>query len=38
MNDYIKTFREIGIADVQRVGGKNSSLGVMFNHRVQPQH
>ncbi len=32
MNEYIKTFREIGIADVERVGGKNSSLGEMFNH------
>jgi len=32
MTEYIKTFGEIGIADVQRVGGKNSSLGEMFNH------
>jgi len=32
MSEYIKAFREIGIADVERVGGKNSSLGEMFNH------
>ncbi len=32
MNDYTRTFGEIGIADVERVGGKNSSLGEMFNH------
>ena len=32
MNEYTITFREIGIADIQRVGGKNSSLGEMFNH------
>jgi len=31
MTEYIKTFSEIGIADVERVGGKNSSLGEMFN-------
>jgi pyruvate,water dikinase len=32
MNEYIKTFGEIGIGDVERVGGKNSSLGEMFNY------
>ena len=32
MTEYIKTFGEIGIADIQRVGGRNSSLGEMFNH------
>ena len=32
MTEYIKTFSEIGIADVEQVGGKNSSLGEMFNH------
>ncbi len=32
MNEYIRTFGEIGIADVERVGGKNSSPGEMFNH------
>ena len=32
MNEYIRAFKEIGIADVQRVGGKNSSPGEMFNH------
>jgi pyruvate,water dikinase len=29
---YIKWFREIGIKDVDEVGGKNASLGEMFNH------
>lgn len=31
MKPYIKTFNEVGIADVATVGGKNSSLGEMFN-------
>ncbi len=31
MTEYIKTFSEIGIGDIERVGGKNSSLGEMFN-------
>jgi len=31
MNDYIKKFNEISIADIGIVGGKNSSLGEMFN-------
>ena len=35
MTEYIKTFSEIGIADVERVGGKNSSLGEMFNHLAE---
>ncbi len=32
MNKYIKKFGEIGIADLPRVGGKNSSLGEMFSN------
>ncbi len=31
MNSYIKKFNEISIADIGIVGGKNSSLGEMFN-------
>ena len=31
MNTYIKQFREISIADIAAVGGKNSSLGEMFS-------
>ena len=31
MNTYIKKFKEIGIADIAKVGGKNSSLGEMFS-------
>ncbi|HET6769433.1 MAG TPA: phosphoenolpyruvate synthase [Chitinophagaceae bacterium] len=31
MNLYIKKFNEISIADIGIVGGKNSSLGEMFN-------
>jgi pyruvate,water dikinase len=31
MNTYIKKFKEIGIADISKVGGKNSSLGEMFS-------
>jgi phosphoenolpyruvate synthase/pyruvate phosphate dikinase len=31
MKSYIKAFSKIGIADVVEVGGKNSSLGEMFN-------
>jgi phosphoenolpyruvate synthase/pyruvate phosphate dikinase len=31
MNSYIKTFSGIGMADTAIVGGKNSSLGEMFN-------
>ncbi len=30
-NGYIKQFREISIADIAAVGGKNSSLGEMFS-------
>jgi len=30
MNTLIKRFKEIGIKDVSRVGGKNASLGEMF--------
>lgn len=32
MRNYIKVFKEIGIADVPEVGGKNASLGEMINH------
>ncbi len=31
MNGYIKHFKEISIADIAAVGGKNSSLGEMFS-------
>ncbi len=31
MDAYIKKFNEIGIIDVARVGGKNASLGEMYN-------
>lgn len=31
MNGYIKYFKEISIADLAAVGGKNSSLGEMFS-------
>jgi pyruvate,water dikinase len=31
MNTYIKKFKEIGIADIAIVGGKNSSLGEMYS-------
>jgi pyruvate,water dikinase len=31
MNTYIKKFKEIGIADIAMVGGKNSSLGEMYS-------
>lgn len=31
MNTYIKKFKEIGIQDTAKVGGKNSSLGEMFS-------
>ncbi len=30
--EYIKWFKEIGIKDVAEVGGKNASLGEMYNH------
>lgn len=32
MNPYILKFSEIGIADIGKVGGKNASLGEMYNH------
>lgn len=32
MNKNILWFRELGIADVPRVGGKNASLGEMYNN------
>jgi pyruvate,water dikinase len=31
MNTYIKKFKEIGISDIAKVGGKNASLGEMFS-------
>ncbi len=31
MSAYIKWFRELGIKDVSEVGGKNASLGEMYN-------
>ncbi|WP_276504694.1 phosphoenolpyruvate synthase [Terrimonas pollutisoli] len=31
MDNYIKKFKEISIADIAAVGGKNSSLGEMFS-------
>jgi phosphoenolpyruvate synthase/pyruvate phosphate dikinase len=32
MTGYIRTFGEIGIADIERVGEKNASPGEMFKH------
>ena len=32
MSKYIKWFKEIGIKDTPEVGGKNASLGEMYNH------
>ncbi len=32
MSAYIKWFKEIGIKDTAEVGGKNASLGEMYNH------
>ena len=32
MSDYIKWFRELGIEDVDLVGGKNASLGEMYQN------
>jgi len=32
MSAFIKWFRELGIKDVNEVGGKNASLGEMYNH------
>lgn len=32
MNSYIKHFSETGITDVAAVGGKNASLGELYNH------
>ena len=31
MSQYIKWFNELGIEDVDLVGGKNASLGEMYN-------
>lgn len=31
MNSYIKQFKEIGMSDLAKVGGKNASLGEMFS-------
>ena len=32
MQDYIIWFDELGMNDVDRVGGKNASLGEMISH------
>ena len=32
MSAFVKWFKEIGIKDVEEVGGKNASLGEMYNH------
>ena len=32
MNDYIVSLTEVGMADVDKVGGKNASLGEMIRH------
>lgn len=32
MDQYILKFSEIGITDISKVGGKNASLGEMYNH------
>jgi len=33
--EYIKTFHEVGLSDVHRVGGKNASLGELFQNLAQ---
>ncbi len=35
MNQYIKWFRELGIEDVDLVGGKNASLGEMYQNLIE---
>ena len=35
MSDYIKWFKELGIEDVDLVGGKNASLGEMYQNLTQ---
>jgi len=35
MSDYIKWFNELGIEDVDLVGGKNASLGEMYQNLTQ---
>jgi pyruvate,water dikinase len=35
MSDYIKWFRELGVNDVDLVGGKNASLGEMYQNLTQ---
>ena len=32
MTDYVLPFTELGLSDVERVGGKNASLGEMISH------
>ena len=32
MSEYIKWFNEVGMDDVELVGGKNASLGEMYRH------
>ncbi|MGE0483258.1 MAG: phosphoenolpyruvate synthase [Gammaproteobacteria bacterium] len=35
MNEYIVSLRDVGMDDVERVGGKNASLGEMIRHLDQ---
>ena len=35
MSQYIKWFNELGIEDVDLVGGKNASLGEMYQNLTQ---
>ena len=35
MSLYIKWFRELGMEDVDLVGGKNASLGEMYQNLTQ---
>ncbi len=35
MNEYIVSLKDVGIADVDKVGGKNASLGEMIRHLDQ---
>jgi phosphoenolpyruvate synthase/pyruvate phosphate dikinase len=38
MQPYIKKFSNIGINDVETVGGKNASLGEMFKQAFIKRH
>ena len=35
MDDYIKPFKAIHIDDLPKVGGKNASLGEMYNELIE---